>query len=169
MILLGKCFPEFLIILRDEIERRGKSQIMAIVCQQLHAKAVNRAKESTIKSGLKRGRTMLSENALPCSLLHLIGGTVGKGDHDKLRQDLKGIFGLGELHNALSNCLGFARARGGDHGKIAVEFFGEPASGGLVARLDHQNISSSSRTSAGCVSSQRCSRMSESIASVASG
>jgi hypothetical protein len=69
---------------------------------------VNRAKESTIKSSLKRGRTMLSENALPCSLLHLIGRTMGKGDHDKLRQDLKGVFRLGELHDALGNCLGFA-------------------------------------------------------------
>src|SRR5438132_12562676 len=121
VILLDKCFPEFFIILRDEIERRGKPQVMAIVCQQLHAKAVTRAKESTIKSSLKRGRTMLSENALPRSLLHLIGGTMGKGDHDKLRQDLKGVFGSGELPDALGNCLGFARTGRGDHGKITVE------------------------------------------------
>ena len=169
MMFLNKCFPEFFIILRDEIELRGKTQIMAVVCKQLHAKAVNRAKESAIKSGLKRGRAMLLENALACSLLHLIGGAVSKRDHDELRQGHEGFLGFGELHDTFCNCLGFARAGGGDHGEIAVEFFGEPTSGGMVARLVHQNRSSSSRTSAGCVSSQRCSRMSESIATVASG
>src|SRR5438876_554569 len=159
MMLLDKCFPEFFIILRDEIERRRKAKIMAVVCQQLHAKAMNRAKESTIKGGLDCGRTMLFENALPCSLLHLIGGAMGKRDYYKLRQDLEGLLGSGELHDALGNRLGFARTGGSDHREIAVEFFGEPASGGIVARFVHQNISSSSRTNAGCVRSQRCSRM----------
>ena len=92
MMFLDKCFPEFFIILRDEIERRGKTQIMAVVCKQLHAEAVNRAKESAIKGGLNRGRTMLFENALPCSLLHLVGRAMGKRDHDKLRQDHRGHF-----------------------------------------------------------------------------
>src|SRR5436190_22868115 len=134
MMFLDKCFPKFFIILRDEIERRGKPQIMPVVCQQLHAEAVNRAKESTIKGGLNRGRAMLFENALPCSLLHLIGGAVGKCDNDKFRQDLEGVFGSGELHDALGNCLGFARARGSDNGEITVKFFRELASGGMVAR-----------------------------------
>ena len=168
-MFLEKCFPEFFIILRDEIEWRGKTQIMAVVCQQLHAEAVDGAKESTIKGRLNRGRTMLFQNALPCSLLHFVGRAMGKRDHDKLRQYIEGIAGPGELDDALGNCVGFARTGGSDHGEIAVEFFGETAPGGMVARLVHQNISSSSRTSAGCVNSQRCSRMSGSIASVARG
>ena len=112
---------------------------------------------------------MLFENALPCSLLHLVRGAMGKGDHDKLGQDLKGVFGSGELDHALGYRLGFAGTGGGDDGEIAVEFFGKAPPGGVIERSAHQNISSSSRTSAGCVSSQRCSRMSGSIASVASG
>jgi hypothetical protein len=53
---------------------------------------------------------MLLKNALPCSLLHFIGSPMGECHYNKLRQDIVGIFGSGEVHDALGDCLGFAGA-----------------------------------------------------------
>ena len=106
---------------------------MTIVREQLHAEAVNSAEESAIERGLNCGRTMLFKNALPGSLLHLVGGAMGKSDHNKFRQDIEGVSGLGEMNDALGDRVGFARAGGRDHGEIAVEFFGESAPGGMIA------------------------------------
>src|SRR4030081_2511324 len=112
---------------------------------------------------------MFFENTVPCSQLHLVGGAMGKRYDDQLRQNLHGIPGSREVDDPCGDRLSFARSGGSDHGKVPVELFGEATPGGGIARFVHQNISSSSRTSAGWVNSQRCSRMSGSIASVASG
>ena len=120
---------------------------MAIVPEQLHAEAVNRAEERAIESGLNGRRPMFFENALPCPLLHFVGSAMGKGDDDKVRQDVDGVCGSRELDDALSDRVRFARAGGSDHGKIAIELSSEPAPGRMVSQLVHQNISSSSRTS----------------------
>src|ERR1700719_2841755 len=112
---------------------------------------------------------MLFENALPGPLLHFVGGAIGKSHDHELRQYLEGIPRSCEVDDAIGDGVGFAGTRGGDHGEVAVEFFREATPGGMILWHVHQKISSSSRTSAGWVNSQRCSRMSGSIASVASG
>jgi hypothetical protein len=106
---------------------------MAVIGEQLHAEAVDRSKEGAIESGLNFVRAMLLQNALSCSLLHLIGGAVSKSYDDEVREDFDGVPALGQLDDALANRVGFARAGGRDHGKIAIEFFGESAPGGMIA------------------------------------
>ena len=64
---------------------------------------MNRAEESTIEGGLNCRWATFFKNALPCSLLHFVGGAMGKCDHDKLGQDLDGISGPGELDDALGD------------------------------------------------------------------
>src|SRR4029434_5210783 len=49
MMFLDKCFPKFFIILPNEIKRRRQTQVMSVIRQQLHAEAVNGAKESAIE------------------------------------------------------------------------------------------------------------------------
>ena len=142
---------------------------MAVVREQLHAEAVDGAEESAVEGGLNFRRAMLFENALSCPLLHLVSGAMSKRDYDELWQNIEGVSGPREVRDTLGNRVSFAGTGGGDHREIAVEFLGEAPPGRMIARLAHQNISSSSRTSAGCVSSQRCSRMSGSIARVARG
>ena len=69
MMLLNECFPKFLIILRDEIERRRQAKIVPVVREQLHAEAVDGAEEGAVEGGLNFRRAMLFENALSCPLL----------------------------------------------------------------------------------------------------
>src|SRR3954462_11883003 len=52
MMLLNECFPKFVVILGNQIEWSRKTEIMAIVCKQLHAKAVDGAEESSIECDL---------------------------------------------------------------------------------------------------------------------
>src|ERR1700726_3420046 len=48
MMLRNECFPKLLIVFRDEVERRRQAKIVAVVREQLHAKAVNGAEEGAV-------------------------------------------------------------------------------------------------------------------------
>ena len=167
-VLLNEFFPE-LIVVCDQLERCRQTEIMPVAGEQAHAEAVDRPEKGAIESSLDFGRPLFFENALPGALLHFVGSPVRERDHDKSRQDLEGAGRASDLHHSLGDRMRLAGARGSDDREIAVEFFGETAPLGMIVRQVHQKMSSSSRTSAGWVRSHRCSRMSGSIASVASG
>jgi hypothetical protein len=98
---------------------------VAVVCQQLHAKAVNCAEESTVECSLNFGRAMLGKNALSRPLLHLVGGAMSKGNDNEFWQDFESVSGSSKMDDPLGDGVGLARAGSGDHREIAVEFFGE--------------------------------------------
>src|SRR5437867_13199812 len=111
MILLNECLPKFFVIFGNKIERRRQSKIMAIVGEQLHAEAMNRAEEGAIERGLDCWRALFFENPLSCSLLHLIRCAMSESHDHKLRQDFDSVSALCQLNDALANRVGFARAR----------------------------------------------------------
>ena len=56
---------------------------MAVICEQLHAKAVNRSKESAVKRDVYFRTAYFLQDALPCALLHFVRGAMaldGKGE-----------------------------------------------------------------------------------------
>ena len=62
--LLHKFLPE-IVIIAEQLERRGQAEIMTVIGQQLHAKRVDRAEESAIERRLNFRAQIFREQELP--------------------------------------------------------------------------------------------------------
>ena len=91
-------------------------------------------KKRAVESGVNFRPAHLLQNAMTSALLHFIRGAMRERDHDEARQNFFGLRRKRDLHNALGDGVGFAGAGRGDDGKIALDFFGETAALGMVAR-----------------------------------
>jgi hypothetical protein len=130
-LLLNKFVPE-IVIIGDQLERRGQAEVVAIVVQQLETKGVNGSKPGAVECRQDFGLRFRKKNLGPRALLHFIGGAIGEGEDNETRQHLLGIAGLREPRYAIGHGTGFSGARRRDHGKIPVERLGKTITGRLV-------------------------------------
>ena len=104
-----------------EFQVCGQAEMMAVDREQFHAKAVDRAEEGAIERlDDFQGKPGL-EDALPGALLHLVGGAVGVGDDDELRQALERLGAPRQLDDAIGDRARLARTGRGDDRKISIQ------------------------------------------------
>ena len=77
--------PE-LCVISDQLKVRWQAKMMSVRGKQFHAEAVDRAEKGATKCFDDLERKAGFKNALARALLHLIGGAIGIGDDDELRQ-----------------------------------------------------------------------------------
>ena len=136
-LLLHELLPEILVV-GDQLERRGQAKIMAVVREQLHAKGVDRSEKGAVERAHNFRRKFIFEDLLAGALLHLVRGAIREGDDDELRQNFARIWRACDLQNAIGDRAGLARAGRGHDREIAIEFFHESTPFRLIARRFHQ-------------------------------
>ncbi len=84
-LLLHKFRPEILVI-GEQIERRGQAEVVAVIVQELEAEGVNGAEPGAIEGRENFRRGSAAQNLFARALLHFIGGAIGESDDDEARQ-----------------------------------------------------------------------------------
>ncbi len=136
-LLLHKFRPEILVI-REQLERRGQAEVVAVIIQEFEAEGVDGAEPRAVKSGENfRGGTAAQE-FFARALLHLIRRAISEGENDETRQRGERIGRLRELHDAICDRASFAGTSCRDDGEIALQFRRKTKTLGVIVRRIHR-------------------------------
>ena len=136
-MLLDELLPEVFVV-GNQFERRGQTEIMPVVRQQLHAKGVDRAEEGAVERAHDFRVEVLRQNLLAAPLLHFVRRAIRERHHHQTWEDFPGLTRTRDFKDPVRDCAGFSRTGGRNDGKIAIEFFREPIPIRLIARRAHQ-------------------------------
>ena len=168
-VLLEKFRPQRGVFAFVEVlEQPRQAEVMAVLAEQPHAQAVDRAEERAVERGEHLGGNVGLDDALPRALLHLGGGAVRVGHHHERGQPFARVLVPRQRHDAIRDRARLAAAGGGHDGKVPLQLRDEAVALRLVAGRAHAS-SSSALAKSGCVSVHFSARISSSMASVASG
>ena len=167
-LALHKFLPK-VVVVAQQFERRGQTEIMTVVGQQFHAKGVDRAEEGAIECSLHLRSQFRLEKDLPRALLHFVRRAICESDDDQARQNFRRVDRTRDRQNALRDSSGLPRTGRCYDRKISIQFVGKSRASRFVTQPHHISHSSFSSTSAGWVSAHLSSKMSLSICNVASG
>ncbi|HEY8835099.1 MAG TPA: hypothetical protein VIM09_05900 [Chthoniobacterales bacterium] len=83
-LLLDELIPE-IVVIRDQLERRGQAEIMPVVVQQLETKSVNGSEPGPIERGQDFRPRFSEKNLFARALLHFIGRPIRKREDNETR------------------------------------------------------------------------------------